>query len=44
MLTLPDNFICRPYRGVSVQHWDAPLDEGVYEPIRAAFAEHFEHL
>ena len=27
MLTLPDNFICRPYRGVSVQHWSGPLDE-----------------
>lgn len=26
-MTLPDNFICRPYRGVSVQHWDGPLDE-----------------
>ena len=24
-MTLPDNFICRPYRGVSVQHWDEPL-------------------
>jgi hypothetical protein len=27
VLTLPDNFICRPYRGVSVQHWSGPLDE-----------------
>lgn len=27
MLTLPDNFICRPYRGVSVQHWPGPLEE-----------------
>ena len=26
-MTLPDNFICRPYRGVSVQHWTEPLDE-----------------
>jgi hypothetical protein len=26
-LTLPDNFICRPYRGVSVQHWTDPLEE-----------------
>lgn len=26
-MTLPDNFICRPYRGVSVQHWTDPLDE-----------------
>ena len=22
----PENLICRPYRGVSVQHWDGPLD------------------
>ena len=28
MTTLPDNFICRPYRGVSVQHWTEPLEEG----------------
>jgi hypothetical protein len=27
-LNLPDNFICRPYRGVSVQHWTDPLEEG----------------
>jgi len=27
-VALPENFICRPYRGVSVQHWDGPLDEG----------------
>jgi hypothetical protein len=26
-LTLPGNFICRPYRGVSVQHWTEALDE-----------------
>jgi hypothetical protein len=33
MLTLPDNFICRPYRGVSVQHWDAPLDEASVKEV-----------
>jgi hypothetical protein len=27
-LTLPENFICRPYRGVSVQHWAESLEEG----------------
>ena len=27
-MRLPENFICRPYRGVSVQHWAAPLEEG----------------
>ncbi|HET9769774.1 MAG TPA: hypothetical protein VFS16_02710 [Acidimicrobiia bacterium] len=27
-MTLPKNFICRPYRGVSVQHWAGPLEEG----------------
>ena len=27
-MTLPENFICRPYRGVSVQHWAEPLEEG----------------
>ena len=26
-MTLPGNFICRPYRGVSVQHWTETLDE-----------------
>ena len=26
-MTLPGNFICRPYRGVSVQHWTEALDE-----------------
>lgn len=26
MTGLPPNFICRPYRGVSVQHWDGPLE------------------
>ena len=24
----PENLICRPYRGVSVQHWAEPLEEG----------------
>ena len=24
--TLPDNYICRPYRGVSVQSWAGPLE------------------
>ena len=43
MLTLPDhpgargcppkNFICRPYRGVSVQHWDGPLEEGAVKEV-----------
>lgn len=28
MTGLPPNFICRPYRGVSVQHWSGPLEEG----------------
>jgi hypothetical protein len=27
-LTVPGNFICRPYRGVSVQHWAGTLEEG----------------
>lgn len=27
MSELPENFICRPYRGVSVQAWDGPLEE-----------------
>ena len=36
MLTLPENFICRPYRGVSVQHWPGPLEEsGVKEVLLA---------
>lgn len=26
-MTLPGNFICRPYRGVSVQYWAEALDE-----------------
>jgi len=29
----PDNFICRPYRGVSVQHWAEPLDEGSVKEV-----------
>jgi hypothetical protein len=33
VLTLPDNFICRPYRGVSVQHWSGPLDEGAVKEV-----------
>jgi hypothetical protein len=36
MLTLPENFICRPYRGVSVQHWDAPLDEATVKEVLLA--------
>ena len=36
MLTLPDNFICRPYRGVSVQHWDGPLDEASVKEVLLA--------
>lgn len=28
---LPDNFICRPYRGVSVQRWPGPLDPRAVE-------------
>jgi hypothetical protein len=35
-LTLPENFICRPYRGVSVQHWDGPLDEGAVTAVLLA--------
>jgi hypothetical protein len=33
---LPDNFICRPYRGVSVQHWDGPLEEGAVKEVLLA--------
>ena len=36
MLTLPDNFICRPYRGVSVQHWHGPLEEGAVKEVLLA--------
>lgn len=32
-MTLPDNFICRPYRGVSVQHWTEPLEEGPVKDV-----------
>jgi hypothetical protein len=32
-LTLPGNFICRPYRGVSVQHWTEALDEGAVKDV-----------
>ena len=32
-MTLPDNFICRPYRGVSVQHWAGPLEEGAVKEL-----------
>jgi hypothetical protein len=32
-LTLPENFICRPYRGVSVQHWTEPLEEGPVKEV-----------
>jgi hypothetical protein len=35
-LTLADNFICRPYRGVSVQHWNGPLDEGAVKEVLLA--------
>lgn len=33
MLTLPANFICRPYRGVSVQHWPGPLEEAAVKEV-----------
>jgi len=36
VLTLPDNFICRPYRGVSVQHWEGPLEEGAVKEVLLA--------
>lgn len=32
-MTLPDNFICRPYRGVSVQHWTEALDEAAVKDV-----------
>jgi hypothetical protein len=32
VLSLPANYICRPYRGVSVQAWSEPLEE---EAVRA---------
>jgi hypothetical protein len=36
VLTLPDNFICRPYRGVSVQHWHGPMEEGAVKEVLLA--------
>ena len=30
---LPDNYICRPYRGVSVQDWTGPLEPEVVRAI-----------
>ena len=36
MLTLPENFICRTYRGVSVQHWAGPLEEGAVKEVLLA--------
>lgn len=36
MLTLPENYICRPYRGVSVQHWSGPLEEGAVKEVLLA--------
>jgi hypothetical protein len=35
-LRLPGNFICRPYRGVSVQHWTEPLEEGRVKEVLLA--------
>lgn len=35
-MSLPVNFICRPYRGVSVQHWDGPLEEGAVKEVLLA--------
>ena len=32
-MTLPDNFVCRPYRGVSVQHWDGALARRSVEQV-----------
>lgn len=32
-MTLPENFVCRPYRGVSVQHWTGPLEEGPVKEV-----------
>ena len=32
-MSLPENFICRPYRGVSVQHWTEPLEEGPVKEV-----------
>ena len=33
MSPLPENFICRPYRGVSVQSWDGPLEEAAVTAV-----------
>jgi hypothetical protein len=33
VLTLPENFICRPYRGVSVQHWNGSLEEAAVKEV-----------
>jgi hypothetical protein len=30
---LPENYICRPYRGVSVQSWPGPLDEDAVRAV-----------
>ena len=35
-MSLPDNYICRPYRGVSVQHWAGPLEEGAVKEVLLA--------
>lgn len=35
-MSLPDNFICRPYRGVSVQHWPGPLEEAAVTEVLLA--------
>ena len=35
-MSLPDNFICRPYRGVSVQHWPGPLEEAAVREVLLA--------
>ncbi len=32
----PENLICRPYRGVSVQHWDGPLEERAVKDVLLA--------
>jgi hypothetical protein len=32
-VTLLENFICRPYRGVSVQRWAGPLEEGAVKEL-----------
>ncbi len=33
MSPLPENYICRPYRGVSVQTWDGPLEEAAVTAV-----------